>query len=232
MHSEGHAVAIVGYEWEAATHNPFTKLRYAWDEVKSMIVVDDNALPYRTIPVQGGADYSVIDIDAFIVALPEKIFYPAEAVEGLAVTLFKLGRVINLPKPEETLIRYFITTGSELRRFIRERESEFDPQLIEVIMTLPFAQYVWIVELGTAEDWAKGQISARAVLDATASLREVMPFWLFHSRTQALVFDRTMVGTNVGTDKSSRGIRGLALSGMSTTALTRWDKNLRRTQSK
>jgi hypothetical protein len=93
-------------------------------------------------------------------------------------------------------------------------------------MTLPFAQFVWIVELATADDWANGGISARAVLDATASLREVMPFWLFHNRKQALVFDRSTVGAGAA------GIRSLDLAGMDQTALTRWDQNLRPTQRK
>jgi len=88
---------------------------------------------------------------------------------------------------------------------MRKRESEFDPKLLKTVMTLPFAQFIWVVELATAEDWATGQISARAVLDATASLREVKPFWLFHSRTKALIFDRKTVGAHTS------GIRALAL---------------------
>jgi hypothetical protein len=131
-----------------------------------------------------------------------------------------------LPPKNKTILRYFITTGSALRSFMRSRESEFDPKLLETVMTLPFAQFVWIVELATAADWATGQISARAVLDATASLREPMPFWLFHSRTKALVFDRS------GVRAGAKGIRALALSGMEKTALSRLDQNLRPTRSK
>ena len=226
MHSQGHAIAVVGYEWRTPLNDPVTQMRYAWDEVKAIVVVDDNFLPYRSVPVQGGTPYSAEDIDAFIVALPEKIFYPADAVDRLAPTLFELGGLLGLPPKDDTIIRYFITTGSALRGFIRDRESEFDPKLIETVMTLPFAQFVWIVEFATGPDWAKGQISARAILDATASLREIMPFWLFHSRTKALVFDRSTVGADVN------GIRALALSGMEKTAFTRWDQNLRPTQGK
>lgn len=230
-HTAGHAMALIGYEWEPSTPNPITKMRYAWDEVKSIIVVDDNYLPYQVIEKQGtkpgGPPYSVSDIDAFIVALPEKIFYPADAVDKLAPTLFKLAPLLGgLPLQDEVTIRYFITTGSALRFFVRSRESEFDPKLIEAIMTLPFAQFVWIVEIATGEDWAKGQISARAVLDATASLRDVMPFWLFHNRTNALVFDRSTVGAGI------QGIRALGLTGMQNTALTRWDQNLRTIRKK
>jgi hypothetical protein len=226
MHERRHAIAVVGYEWRTPTP-AVTEMRYAWDEVKSLVVVDDNQLPYLSIPMQGGPVYSAEDIDAFIVALPEKIFYPADAVDRLSPTLFRLGALLGgLPSKDETIIRYFITTGSALRRFIRNRESEFDPKLVELIMTLPFAQFVWIVEIATADDWANGGISARAVLDATASLREVMPFWLFHNRKQALVFDRSTVGGGAA------GIRRLDLAGMDQTALTRWDQNLRPTQRK
>jgi hypothetical protein len=226
MHSRAHAIAVVGYEWDPAVTAPVKKMQYAWDKVKSVVVVDDNHLPYRSIPVRGGTGLSAEDIDAFIVALPEKIFYPADAVDRLAPTLFKLGRFLGLPPKNKTILRYFITTGSALRSFMRSRESEFDPKLLKTVMTLPFAQFVWIVELATAGDWATNQICARAVLDATASLREPMPFWLFHSRTKALVFDRSAVGAG------AKGIRALALSGMEKTALTRLDQNLRPTQSK
>jgi hypothetical protein len=227
MHSQRHAIAVIGYEWKIPNNNPITQMRYAWEEVKAVTVVDDNQLPYLSIGVQGGTPYSAQDIDAFIVPLPEKVFYPADAVDRLAPTLFRLGALLGgLPGKDESIIRYFITTGSALRRFIRMRESEFDPKLIETIMSLPFAQFVWIVEIATLADWANGQVSARAVLDATASLREVLPFWLFHNRTQALIFDRSQVGAGIN------GIRSLGLTGMQGTALTRWDKNLRPTQRK
>src|SRR6185295_8840780 len=114
----------------------------------------------------------------------------------LSPTLFKLAGLLGLPPQNKTIIRYFITTSSAFREFVRGRESEFDPELIKTIMALPFAKFVWIVELATASDWAKGQISTRAVLDATASLREKWPFWLFHSRTKDLVFDRNIMGAD------------------------------------
>lgn len=227
MHSRGHAIAVVGYEWQIPGTNPITQMQYAWDKVKSVVVVDDNYLPYENIDVQPGTPYSVGDIDAFIVPLPEKIFYPADAVDQLAPTLFLLEPLLGkLPPKDEVIIRYFITTGSAFRHFVRGRESEFDPRLIETIMTLPFAQFVWIVEVATAEDWRKGQISARAVLDATASLRDPFPFWLLHNRITALLFDRSKVGAGID------GIRSLPLSGMQNTALTRWDQNLRPIQPK
>jgi hypothetical protein len=227
MHKHGHAVAVVGYEWRTPVSTAIPGMRYAWDEIQALAFVDDNHLPYIPVPVAGGTPYSAGDIDAFIVALPEKIFYPADAVDRLSPTLFKLGAVVGLPPQDQTIIRYFITTGSALRHFVRQRESEFDPKLLATIMTLPYAQFVWIVEFATEAQWAVGQIAARAVIDATASLREVMPLWLIHSRTKALVFNRLTVSTDL-----QAGIRGLQLADMGHAGFTRMEQNLRPTQTK
>jgi hypothetical protein len=219
MNEREHAIAVVGYEWRSPVNTGVPGMRYSWDEIKSIAVVDDHFLPYLSIPVAGGTSYSVEDIDSFIVALPEKVFYPADAVDRLAPTLFKLP-VDGLPSENETIIRYFMTSGSKLRRFMRERESEFDPKLLEAVMKLPFAQFVWIVEFATEAEWAKNQIAARAVIDATAFVGERWPLWLFHSRTEALVLNRQSV--NLDLDK---GIGTLRLSGMDNTAFSRMELN-------
>lgn len=227
MHLSAHAIAIIGHEWKKTKKWPKSqKKRYAWDEVKSLIVIDDNHLPYLSVDVKPGKDYSAADLDAFIVALPEKVFYPADAVDSFAQTLFHLRQLVALPPKEKTIIRYFLTTGSKLRSFMRTRESEYDPKLLEIVMTLPFAQFIWLIEYATEEQWAVGQITARAVLDGTASLRETYPLWLFHGKENALVFDRRKVGEHLN------GMGALKLSGMETTALTRMDQNLRPTKSK
>lgn len=225
MHGRGHAVAVVGYEWNPASAGAGGRLRYAWDETRSIAVVDDNHLPYLSVPLTPGVGpYSVDDIDAFIVALPEKVFYPADAVDRLAPALFKLGALIDLPVETDTILRYFITTGSAFRRFVRERESEYDSKLVETVMTLPFAQFVWVVEFATQAQWNSGQISARAVIDATASLREVMPLWLLHSSTQALVFNRETVPNS--------DVRALALNSGQRGGFTRMVQNLRPTRTR
>jgi hypothetical protein len=228
IHARGHAIAVVGYELEAPQKTTVTGIRYEWDKTKSLAVVDDNHLPYLSVPVQGGSPYSAEDIDAFIVALPEKVFYPADAVDRLAPTILKkLGKPMpSLPPADQTIIRYFITTGSALRRFARERESEFDAKLVEAIMALPFAQFVWVLEFATEDQWAIGQVAARAIVDATASLREVMPLWLIHTRKNALIFDRQTIGN------TAAGMRALQLTGMDDTAFSRMEQNLRPTRTK
>ena len=71
--------------------------------------------------------------------------------------------------------------------------------------------------------WDTSSVAARAVIDATASLREIMPLWLFHSVTEALVFNRGTVGNS--------GISALALNSGGRTSFTRMQQNLRPTRN-
>ena len=226
MHNKGHAMAVVGYEWRTPVNTGLPGMRYSWDEVKAFAVVDDNHLPYLSIPADGGT-YSAKDIDAFIVGLPEKVFYPADAFDTLVPKLFKLGTVIQLPPEDKTIIRYFITTGTAFRRFVRSHESEFDPKLLQAVMKLPFAQFLWIVEFATEAQWATNQITARAVIDATASLTEHYPFWIFHGLKDALIFGRESVSLDL---KAGLGVLAMADTGQA--GFSRMDTNLRPTQTK
>lgn len=181
MSNRAHAVTVIGYEWRQPVVTGVPGMRYSWDEIKSLAVVDDHYLPYLSIPVAGGLSYSVEDIDEFLVVLPEKVFYPADAVDKLASTLCLQIPLDGLSSADDIIIRYFMTTGSGFKRFVRGKESEFDPKLLEKIMKLPLAQFVWVVEFATEAQWAAGQVSARALIDATASALEKYPLWLFHS---------------------------------------------------
>lgn len=226
MHNKGHAMAVVGYDWRAPVNAAVPAMRYSWDEVKALAVVDDNQLPYLPVPASG-APYSAKEIDAFIVALPEKVFYPADAFDKLVPKIFKLGGVVHLPPEDQTVIRYFITTGSAFRCFVRSRESEFDPKLLEAVMKLPFAQFIWVVEFATEAQWATNQVSARAIIDATASLTESYPFWIVHGRTEALIFNRESVSLDL-----QRGMGVLTMADMGQAGFSRMDRNLRPTQTK
>jgi hypothetical protein len=226
MHHKGHAMAVVGYEWRTPLNSGLPGMRYSWEEIKTLAVVDDNHLPYLSIPAAGGA-YSATDIDSFIVALPEKVFYPADAFDTLVPKLFKLGKVVQLPPQDKTIIRYFITTGSAFRRFVRNHESEFDPQLLAAVMKLPFSQFLWIVEFATEAQWAVNQISARAVIDATASLTEHYPYWIFHGRKEALIFGRESVDLDL-----QNGLGVLTMADTGHAGFTRMDTNLRPTRTK
>src|SRR2546422_2902262 len=200
-------------------------MRYSWDEMKALAVVDDHDLPYLSMPKAGPK--SAMDINAFIVALPEKVFYPASAVDDLVARMFKLSSKVDLPPQNETICRYFITTASAFRQFVRGHDSEFDQRLVALVMKLPFAQFLWIVELATESQWAVNRVSARAIIDATASLTENYPYWIFHGMNKALIFDRES-----GCVDSQADMAELTMAAIGQSGFSRMETNLRITEPK
>lgn len=199
---EGHAVVAAGYSWTVPPKPPPYLISHAWEQIESILAVDDNLLPYGCIPVDPVASplstapapsYVAMDFFAFIVALPEKIFYPAVAVDTYTEdVLYPLlaAELKGLPAPDVMLRRYFVTTVSRLRDFAR-RQSELGTELVNILMRLDTAQFVWVVEYASDEQWRNGHIAARAILDATASPRDPVPIWLAHDHETALMFDRS-----------------------------------------
>ena len=161
-------------------------------------MVDDNRLPYRSVPADatsslaGSPGYSGEEFDKFIVALPEKIHFPAPAVgalsDRLAVVLVQGFRVAQ---ERVRIRRYFMTTISELRREVREHMSQMGDVLAGLFMRLNSAQYVWVVEFCSQEQWDRGAVSGRAIVDATASQQDPVATLLLHGEQLAISFDRS-----------------------------------------
>jgi hypothetical protein len=196
--------------------------------VESVIAVDDNMLPYGTVPTAAGAaaapgsgspSYCTYDFDAFIVPLPEKIFYSAGAMEGYSGALHSLlSSIYPMPPADDLLRRYFITTISALRRFARDHQSQLGGELVNMLMRLPTAQFIWVVEYATHDQWVNGHITARAIVDATASARDPLPVWLAHNDQSGIVFDRSSAKIDA---------RMVALNRPINTPLGRMEQNLR-----
>ena len=201
--SKAHAVVIVGHNWKRQAVAPHDSPQHVPPQVETLIAVDDNRLPYATVPLESNGTapqpptYAVDLFTSFIVALPEKIYYPADAIE---VQCRRLGRVLERWRRSDQepieLQRYFITTVSRLREHARDYHSLLGDSLVGIIMRLDTAQFVWVVEYCSVEQWNSGGVAARAIVDATASLRDPVPVWLLHDEEVALVFDRSSAEMN------------------------------------
>jgi len=227
MGNEGHAIVLVGYEWLDERECSSRDDTHVWSLLNSLLAVDDNRLPYRTVSIGqntnfeiGAGSYTADDFNAFIVPLPDKIFYPAQAVESFSQDIMYplLKRMIDLPEEDFLLQRYFVTTISALRRFARQRVSEFGAELVNILMQLKTTQFIWVIEYATEEQWKKRHITGRVVLDASASLKEKQPMWMCHDQNLAVVFDRT-------SGKSDS--RLIQLKRSANTPLSRMETNLR-----
>lgn len=202
IQEEGHAIVAAGYSWATPPKPPPYLISHAWEQIESILAVDDNLLPYGNIPIDPVASpaavgpappYVAMDFFAFIVALPEKIFYPAITVDAYTSDILYpllVTELTGMPAPDVMLRRYFVTTVSRLRESAR-LHSELGADLANILMRLDTAQFVWVVEYASDEQWKNGHVAARAILDATASPRDPVPIWLAHDQETALMFDRS-----------------------------------------
>ncbi|KWF15220.1 hypothetical protein WL82_28990 [Burkholderia ubonensis] len=187
-----HAVAAIGYKWREGLQPLAPGIRHAWEMVESLVVADDNHLPYFALGETAVAPqrYKLDQVHAYIAPLPDKIFYPADAVETMSAMLPSLLTSVPFPQQDDLIIRYFITTAAALRRHMREHETEFPQELVNVFMQLPMAQFVWVVEYATHDDWNANRVSVRAVVDATASVHDNDVLWAVYGKGVGLFFDR------------------------------------------
>ena len=197
MPSKEHAIVIVGYR-QRSQALPSSSPSHAWAQVESLLAVDDNLLPYTTVPLNStgtpasSLPYTADSFAAFIVALPDKIYYPADAIEAFSKRVE--GWLASTRSPEQEpleLRRYFITTVSKLREHARENRSNLGDTLVGLMMRLETAQFVWVVEYCSVAQWQTGRVAARAIVDATASPKDPVPIWVLHDEEIAHVFDRS-----------------------------------------
>ncbi len=192
---EKHVVVLIGYRWHSKTNTEtITSSFHIWHRVQSFLVIDDNSLPYTSIPIEKShsVPYSVRSIRSFIVALPEKIYYPVNKVDVLSRKIEKLLVDCRSHYTEPIHFRrYFITTIAKLREHARKNQSHLGKKLVKIMMQLETAQYVWVIEYCSETQWTKGHITARAIVDATASPEDPMPIWLLHCEKVARIYDRS-----------------------------------------
>lgn len=197
MSGRHHAITVLGHGPVNTTLPAYNKeVRYSWDMIQCLVVADDNYLPYKMVN-QVATPYSIRDIDAFIVPLPEKIYYPAEDVMAFTEQVLNAGALgsLDLSFITEPVIRCFLTTSSSFKEFMRKNIAGIPIQLYMASQELPLPQFVWVVEVSTPDDWENKQCCARFILDATASKYEVRPFFIVHDQKGALIYDRASTGT-------------------------------------
>lgn len=202
MHKKGHAFGVTGYKLADTLTNPLANGKipnHTWSSVDALVGVDDNWIPYSLVPhapagLPDEPQYAISDIDAFIVPLPEKIYYSAGTMDEVAFQVIPATPTkVNLPPKDDRIVRYFVTTSAALKRFIRNNVGQFCPNLARAVMELPLPQFVWIVEYATIAQWNASEVGVRVVLDATASVYDNLPMWMMFDHVTAEFFDRNQM---------------------------------------
>jgi hypothetical protein len=219
MASKRHAIVAIGHTWSTTPAVASLVNARSSSQLGAIVTVDDNHLPYTDIDSGGAGKYKIEDISGFIVPLPDKIYYPADAVDRHSIALYgAMAAILNLPPADNLIRRYYVTTLSALRRYARKNASQLGDILVGAIMRLRTSQFIWIVEYASADQWNQAHVAARAILDASASLYDPTPMWFVHDESQAIFFDR---------DSSAAGAIMVDLHRPAGSPLGRMEQNLR-----
>ncbi len=224
VNDQDHVAVAVGLNWREDADGSPPVACHAWSQVKTLLTVDDSGMPYTTVPVENPprdvneSDFTTSDINAFVVALPDGVGFPAEAMSKYSKVVQSLliesmgcdSELIQMP-------RYFLTTIADLRHYARNNEDQFGETLVDLLMRLDTVQFVWIVEFTNESLWQEGKVVARGIVDAFASPSDPNPLLLLHNEETVLVFDRTSVQTSA---------QALALQRPSGVPLQRMELNL------
>jgi len=193
---DAHAVAVIGHGKPMRDQmRGLPPPLFSWDCINSLIVMDDNLFPYQQIDALSATPYPLSDIDAFVVALPEKVYFSAETVELRVLQVLQVGvDGLDLSYLGQPVIRYVVTTAARLRSYLLSEKSAIPPDLYCALMELALPQFVWMVQLSTIADWESNRCTAFILIDATASAFDEFPFILLHDRKSAILYDRGLEG--------------------------------------
>jgi hypothetical protein len=166
---------------------------------RGFIVNDDNHFPYQRIeagPVTSDAStsrnpmisgYSIGDILAFAVPLPEKVFLAAEEFSSLVQTLLEdhqMGIDANSPTlkgKSPILLRRYLTTVRSFKENIQSRGMG-GALAREVYHDLPLPHFIWVCEFTTPGLYKTGdqKIWGEVIWDATRNAYEPSGFLAVH----------------------------------------------------
>jgi hypothetical protein len=197
MHEKQHALAIVGHG------NPSSAVDVCKKNTKpivnsiycnnSLVANNDNILPFSKILFEktscNPGDYSLDDIDGFVVPLYEKMYLNAENVL-LALPGIIQSNLVRMQPHEKLILRVFMTSTRSFKKKIRQ-SSLIDPVLQKTQLELPFPKFIWIAEMTVPELYDARLVLYRWILDATANPYEMYPFLLLHDLQEVVINERT-----------------------------------------
>lgn len=192
MRNKEHAISIIGHgniakamDFKNKEHRlSFIPTRLL---INSLIVNDDNCLPFKKINFSNNEKYNINDIDAFVVPLYEKMYLNAENVLKFYPFIVK-NSFLSIPK--DTLVaRVYMTSSKSYKREIHSHKN-LPLNMLKAQLELPMPKFVWIIELSTPVQYDLQMVDYRWIIDSTANQYETMPFIFIHDKKKMIINDR------------------------------------------
>lgn len=190
LDSKDHMVAIVGHgeiDYKKLKH--LNGIIDSTTLISSMIVNDDNELPYYQIgrkAEKDGGKYYVDDIDFAIIPLYNRVHLEYNVLYAKVKTFLETG---NLDINKDSVVRIYVTSANSLKQ--KALSNPFMNAILkDVILRLEMPKLVWCVDVADKDEYSEFKTSARMIVDSTASAGELAPWILVHDRYRIRYFNR------------------------------------------
>jgi hypothetical protein len=161
---------------------------------RSLVVSDDNCFPYQLLHAGGPtqAEHSLYkwdNINEFIVALPERVFLPAEHVQTAIEKVIKdLQPMSASLHGKRLLLRLYLTSARSFKRHLHARGMGH-PDVERIYRFLPLPHFVWICEIADYQEYANDKkIVGELIWDATRNAHEPDGLMALHL-PEKLIYD-------------------------------------------
>lgn len=157
--------------------------------ITSIIVNDDNVFPYFQIDREPkevhNSGYTMKDIDFIMVPLYNRVH------QEYAVLYEKITGYLeteNLKIADDIVMRVYLASANSLKRKAME-DVLMDSLLKNILLRLEMPKMVWCVELSDKKEYQERKVSARMLIDSTASAGVSTPWLLVHDYEKIRFFN-------------------------------------------
>lgn len=181
---KSHVVAVIGHG--ELDYNILQEKRGLIDSsccITSIIVNDDNVFPYFPVNRKlkdGGNDngYAMADIDFILVPLYNRVHQEYSVLYEKIIDYLETG---NLNIAEDSVIRVYLASANSLKRRALQDKS-MDQLLKDILLRLEMPKLVWCAEISSKDEYKNRIVSARMIIDSTASPGASTPWLFVHDR--------------------------------------------------
>ncbi|WP_020677333.1 hypothetical protein [Geopsychrobacter electrodiphilus] len=168
LREKKHAVAIVGHGELSDIDSVFSEGQGVVDScdlVESVILSDDNHLPYRKAYNYENDGYIKLeDIDVLVVPFYQKMYLDVDFLyDRLLPSLEK--NLLNLEEGKTLVRRVFITSSRSFKKSVNVYSKDDIYREIHTHLQMP--KFIWVAEYSTIDEYKKCLVSNRIIFDAT-----------------------------------------------------------------
>lgn len=205
--------------FESLNHNIAPNIVVSSELIDEVIVNDDNQKPYCRIPknwnvfdekiYEGWSEYSrpysIKDIDFIVVPLYNRMQYNYTSLLFMVKEYLRANRFVDdgvaervldkqennffLIPEEKYVMRIYITSSNSLKRVVNQT-LKGQGTLQKILLRLELPKYVWCVDFSTVDEFKKGKVSAKMLVDTTCCNIELFPYILIHNRNVIEYYDQ------------------------------------------